>query len=288
MNYKPKQIIVLICMLSIIIYLLNTSFFRAILYKMTHKIHVKDFWSYVYIYREIFINKEYDAILPKEGDVIFDVGGNQGLYSLYLNDKFKNIHIHVFEPIPDLFQQLQGNISRNVRRHNSIIMNNFGLSDRAETLDINYFPYGSGLSTLTDDMEDKQDVMIDSKCSQSLMPSLCKSFMEKVFIPRINKNKLKQKVELKSMSSYIEQNNIQKINIVKIDVEGHELQVLKGITSEHFNIIDSFIIEVENYRPGYLQEILNILTQHKYNIQIIDEDKKWCIVVASKKLYTYN
>ena len=88
------------------------------------------------------------------------------------------------------------------------------------------------------------------------------------------------------MSSYISQNNIKRINIVKIDVEGHELEVLKGISNEHFNIIDSFLIEVENYRPGYLQEILTILTLHNYNIEIIDEDKKWCIVVASRKKYT--
>ena len=195
MNLRTKYII-LTTLIIIITYLLYTSILKALIYKLTHRIHVKDFWSYVYIHREIFINKEYDAILPKEGDVVFDVGGNQGLYSLYLNDKFKNINIHVFEPIPDLFQQMQGNIIRNVRPQNRIIMNNFGLSDKASQLDINYFPYGSGLSTLTNDMDDKQEVMIESKCSKSIMPGLCRLFMEKVFIPRINSNKLKQKVEL--------------------------------------------------------------------------------------------
>lgn len=283
MQLKLKGVITIIS-ICIVVYILYVLVLQAIIYKITHKLYVKDFWNYVYIYKEIFIDKDYDAILPKPGDVIFDVGGNQGLYTLYLNDISNNVSIHVFEPIFDLYQQLHNNVVQNTRTTNTIVTNNFGLSDRDEETVINYYPTGSGLSTLTSDMDEKQQMMIESKCSGSLAPGVCKTFMEKVFMPRLNKNKTVQTVKLTTMSKYIERNNISKIDIVKIDVEGHELQVLKGIKDEHFDRIRSFMIEVENYRPGYLQKIVDILKQHNYTIHVKDEKEKWCMVTAKKQL----
>lgn len=264
-----------------IIYYIYVHVLQSLIYKITHQIKVKDIWSYMYIYREIFVEKDYDPLLPKAGDVIFDVGGNQGLYSLYLNDKYKDITVHVFEPIYDLFQQLRGNVIRNVKPSNQILMNNIGLSEREEELSINYFPNGAGLSTLEDDIEEKHEKIIESKCKRSWVPGLCRLFMKHIFVPSVSKNMMKQTVKLVPMSKYIDENNINKIDIVKIDVEGHELQVLKGIRREHFAIIKSFIVEVENYRPGYLKEILHILHSNGYKTRIIDGEKQWCMVVAN-------
>ena len=38
----------------------------------------------------------------------------------------------------------------------------------------------------------------------------------------------KETVELSTAQNYIEKNNIRKINLLKIDVEGHELKALSG------------------------------------------------------------
>lgn len=65
-------------------------------------------------------------------------------------------------------------------------------------------------------------------------------------LQRIIKDRVKQQIYVIPMSDYIDNNNIQHIDLVKIDVEGHELEVIKGIRSNHFDIINAFIIEVEN------------------------------------------
>lgn len=139
------------------------------IYKHTHKLVVSDFWNYVYIFNEIFVKGDYNEILPKDGSVVFDVGGNQGLYSLYLNDRFDNLEIHVFEPIYQIFQELFANLDNNKKHNNKIIMNNFGLSDETVATEINHFPQGSGLSTIKDDLDTKIDAIVQSKCEKSIL-----------------------------------------------------------------------------------------------------------------------
>ena len=43
----------------------------------------------------------------KESDTIIDVGANIGLLGLTLSKKYKNIKIHAFEPMPDIFSVLK-------------------------------------------------------------------------------------------------------------------------------------------------------------------------------------
>ena len=43
----------------------------------------------------------------KNGDTIIDVGANIGVFGLRLSNIFKNINIHAFEPIPEIFKVLE-------------------------------------------------------------------------------------------------------------------------------------------------------------------------------------
>ncbi|MEO7403533.1 MAG: FkbM family methyltransferase [Burkholderiales bacterium] len=49
-----------------------------------------------------------DAIQPR---VIYDIGGNIGLTSIYFANRFPEANIHVFEPVPANYQLLQNNIA---------------------------------------------------------------------------------------------------------------------------------------------------------------------------------
>ncbi|MDJ0633674.1 MAG: FkbM family methyltransferase [Xenococcaceae cyanobacterium MO_188.B29] len=49
----------------------------------------------------------------QEGDLVFDVGANIGLFSLWAYQKCqKNVNIYAFEPIPAIFKVLQANAQR--------------------------------------------------------------------------------------------------------------------------------------------------------------------------------
>lgn len=98
----------------------------------------------------------------------------------------------------------------------------------------------------------------------------------------IMQKRIKQTIKCIPISEYIEQHKLTQIDLIKIDVEGHELHVLQGIRAEHFKIINAFIIEVENYRKGYTAQIERILYQNGYKLRYRNQNKNWCIILATK------
>ena len=52
------------------------------------------------------------GIQVQEGDIVFDVGANIGLFALWLRRSVENITVYSFEPIPIVFDALQHNAQR--------------------------------------------------------------------------------------------------------------------------------------------------------------------------------
>jgi FkbM family methyltransferase len=142
-----------------------------------------------------------------KGDVIFDIGANVGELSI-LFSKFtgNNGTVHAFEPTPETFKRLT-NIVLSTNRNN-IILNNFVVSEKDgfETLNI-YDVDHSGWNTMANRDLQKYGVNINSP--------------EKIQLPSIK------------IDTYCKQNNIPCIDLLKIDVEGAEINVLRG-SSEMF------------------------------------------------------
>src|SRR5690606_41606402 len=62
-------------------------------------------------YQEIFARKCYEqhGISIRDGDCVFDVGANIGLFSVYLRTKASRCRIHAFEPIAPIYDILETN-----------------------------------------------------------------------------------------------------------------------------------------------------------------------------------
>jgi len=57
---------------------------------------------------------EWISSILSNGDVIFDIGAEIGWYSLLLSKRFPKSKIYSFEPIDELFQILNKNITRKI------------------------------------------------------------------------------------------------------------------------------------------------------------------------------
>ncbi len=127
---------------------------------------------------------------------IFDVGANLGEYVMHCMPRFGGATIHAFEVVPDTFAKLQASVGHipNVR------INNVGLSDSDRTTEINYNPEHDGASSLIANVD-------------SIHPHLSWS---------------KRVVRLTTGDSYLRQNDIAAVDLLKIDVEGAEHLVLAG------------------------------------------------------------
>ena len=134
-------------------------------------------------------------ILP-ECDTVFDVGANIGDWTALALSIYPFLQVHCFEPCSAAFNQLQ---SRKLARE-GIFINHFGLSDSAGEATIYVFENGVGTNSL-------------------------------YWRSGLNaEQKSREIVSLDTLDAYCERSDIRHIDLLKLDVEGHEFSVLKGAT----------------------------------------------------------
>ena len=127
--------------------------------------------------------------------VVFDIGANIGNHAISISPDCKQIH--AFEPDADIMSILMKNI--NINKINNIFANEIGLSDSARYSDFYVNMDGNiGASTLDENAKGRKFK--------------------------------KTQVYLTTGDDYIRNNKIEKIDLLKIDVEGHEIQVLRAVT----------------------------------------------------------
>ena len=74
----------------------------------------------------------------------------------------------------------------------------------------------------------------------------------------------KIKVETVTWDTLVEKYNIQWVDYLKIDTEGHDWEILQSID---MNKIKPKIIKVEHKHSGKLREIVNYLHSHGYHVE---------------------
>jgi FkbM family methyltransferase len=129
--------------------------------------------------------------------IIFDVGANKGQYANLINKVFDgSAKIYSFEPGKFTYSELLKNIKniKNVKTYN------FGLGSEERDMYLNYDDQGSGLASVYE--RKLEHANIDFK--------------------------KKEKIDIRTLDGFCKANKIERIDLLKIDVEGHEMEVLKG------------------------------------------------------------
>ncbi|KAF3885417.1 MULTISPECIES: FkbM family methyltransferase [Nostocales] len=209
-----------------------------------------------YIYSEIFTEQQYIGhnIVINEGDCIFDVGANIGLFSLYVSTIQEKLKIYAFEPIPETFAVLEKN--KQLHSLDNLFVFNYGLSsennlEKAFT----FYPDMAGNSTTR-----PGEILVEQESfpSEIRIEDLFKDFFQ---------DEKKIKCEVKTLSSVISELGISSIELLKIDVEGEEYEVLKGIEDSDWSKIKQIIAEVHD-KNGRIEKVKKMLTSHGFNIEL--------------------
>jgi len=227
------------------------------------------------LYEHIAGYLDHGSIEIKEGDTIIDVGANIGVFGIKLSKMFSDIHIFAFEPISDIFTVLGKNVALTKNKKFQIF--NWGISDKEELLNFTYYPNSPALSTVNPDMwSSDEDLIVALEGNLNNPPSnwwwakYIPKFVYPYIVKRLRKNAQTIPCKLKTLSQSINDCNINKIDVLKIDCEGNEQKVLDGIDDIHWSIIRQIIVEVHDIR-GRLDYICNLFKEKGYSVAVVNE-----------------
>lgn len=189
-----------------------------------------DNWSLHYLFSEIFISNEYLFEPETEKPLIIDCGANIGMSAIYFKWKFPGSRIIAFEPNPNAFFLLEKNIKENALK--DIEIHNLGLSNRDGELSFFIDTYNPG----------------------TLIGSLIKK--------RGGPGELK--VKTARLSSFVSE--YERVDLVKMDVEGAELDIIKELSSSGMMTkVKEFIIEYHHNIPGENPDLSHFLSLFETN-----------------------
>lgn len=169
---------------------------------------------------------------------VFDVGGNAGFFSmLQVIMQKEKLRIFTFEPDPEVFNRTRRNIERcNQGRRARISVNNFAVSSKKGSA--GFVQNGSCLSHIS------SGAAGDSKHFD---------------------------VPIDTLDNIVLANKIERIDLIKIDVEGHEAEVLKGASRLALPVTDKVVLQ---YHPGQYENVRQALEAAGFSLSGGNQAKK--------------
>ena len=167
--------------------------------------------------------------LSEKARVIMDIGANTGVYSLISKCLNPNNRVIAFEPVERIFNKL----------HHNMLLNNFSVESMLMAVSDH-----SGEALFYDTANEHDYGASLQKNSDDLVKTV--------------------KVRIVTLDDLIKEKNLDRIDLVKIDVEHHEPEVIRGfslIAKYHPSILIEILsddigkrvqAEIENYGAGYL------------------------------------
>jgi FkbM family methyltransferase len=160
--------------------------------------------------------------LAKDAAVILDIGANTGVYSLVAKTLNPSARVIAFEPSRNIFNKLKDNV-------------------RLNEYDIDC--HQVALSNL-DGHQTFYDVNEENPTSASLSPEQLKNAED--YTGEI----VEYDVITQQLDTFIKQNELENIDLIKLDVEQHEPEVIEGFSNYIQKFMPIIFMEVLNARMG--------------------------------------
>jgi FkbM family methyltransferase len=200
-----------------------------------------------FIYDEIFRLGCYDRIRLPEHSLVIDAGANIGLFALFVKLRHPDAEILAFEPAPESARILRQNID--LHGLDGVRVTEIALGSTPHpAAPFTYYPAIPGNST---------------RYPQRKGPA--KAVLAGILSPRVAERLYKGvdiTVPVERLSAFLRADR--PVDLLKIDVEGGEADVLRGIDPGHWPLIRQVIIEVDA-DGTQLATVCELLTTHGFD-----------------------
>ncbi|WP_186763364.1 FkbM family methyltransferase [Lentzea tibetensis] len=194
-----------------------------------------------FTYEEIFELRTYlrHGVRLAPDAVVLDVGANIGLFSLFVKQECPSARVLAFEPMPAVVEALR----RNLDLHGvpDVEVHALALGARREEAVFTYHP---ALSCNSTNRPEGKELLLE---------------MQRVLFGEHAAGSEEVRVDVDTLSAVLERrSDLDRIDLLKIDVEGAELDVLRGVGAANWPRVDQVVVEVHD-RDGRLADVLALL-----------------------------
>ncbi len=193
----------------------------------------RNWFEFLAIYKDVFLLREYDLHTAQTQPVIIDCGAHIGVSALYFKQKYPRAKITCFEPTPHSFAVLKKNITQNkyrgIKLHNAALWHSTGKLRFAVNHDPRAVAWGNTALPSNTQLQKMNSITVTSQ----------------------------------RLSQYI----TGRIDLLKLDIEGAELVVLKEIEPQ-LHHIQEIVLEFHGTPDNRadLKTLLALLKRHHFSV----------------------
>jgi len=193
-------------------------------------------------YDEMFVEKKYDFLFKNKLDIVLDIGANAGTFcKLFLENGVNKVY--AFEPNQDALINLNYLASKEL---------NLKVIEKAvhtNEEDLKFY-IDKGNTTIGSFEPNHVNINNNGKVEEIVVPTI-------------------------TLQNFIKQENLSKIDLIKIDIEGAEYNLIEHLTDSVFNITDRFLIEWHNNTDQRVQKLVDKLISKGYSLtKIFNQNSK--------------
>ncbi|MET7637140.1 FkbM family methyltransferase [Streptomyces sp. NPDC005438] len=231
------------------------------------KVYAQSVLETQYIYDEIFEQGCYDALELPDNPLVFDIGGNIGMFALFIKDRYPGAEVISFEPMPDSVEVFHKNMDlhglANVTLHQTALG-----SEPESDVTFSYFPMLPANSTRYPEIKELPKAQMAEKVDQVLVDQI-------YYAKDVT-------ADVRRLSSFLPDDR--EVDLLKVDVEGAEADVLLGVDASQWARIRRAIVEVADL-DGQLERVCDILRTAGFEVTperapLTEEENRYYMVHA--------
>jgi FkbM family methyltransferase len=192
----------------------------------------------VFQLQEIVVDASYlrHGVEVGPGDIVLDVGANAGVAGAFFASVCGAGAVHSFEPVPELFELLE----RNLGRYPACTCHPYGLGRSPGPAQFTFYPGAAAMSGLYADPEADRAVVRTAMINLGSTAEAADADLAGRYAAQPVTG------ELRTLSAVLAELGLDRVDLLKIDVEKAELDVLAGLDPGDWPRIRQLVVEVHD------------------------------------------
>ncbi|WP_233223926.1 FkbM family methyltransferase [Amycolatopsis sp. CA-128772] len=215
------------------------------------------------------------------GATVLDVGANIGVFSAAVYERLDgDVRIYAFEPLPPLHAILERNGRDFFGGHLKALP--YGLAAGEDELDFSYFPAATIFSSSWRDAAnvEAERRRVTAGVVEMIRRGGLGAGLRRVPAPllrgivgrklRVMRQLETHRVRVRPLSAVLDEQGIDHVDLLKVDVEGAELDVLRGLEDRHWPLVRQAVVEVEGWARNR-ETVRDVLTARGFTVEAVQD-----------------